>query len=213
MPSLKQPSLLETVAGSTAAEAALTVVGALASGPLAPLLPVLSKSLASGRQHARVVAALASIDQTLKNHSSRLADLTDEQYKLVNETVLAVLHTTSDQKLAYLRNAVCNALALNELLPQESVVLGRIVRDVSAEEAAFLLANFEYDRVQLAKAAGSHKQRVLTIDPDSSQGLVAVGLISLGLLAPAEPTYDDSGLLRFSSIVAKLLVLLREPGP
>lgn len=213
MPSLKPASPLETVAGSTATEAALTVVGALAGGPIAPLLPVLAKSLASGRQHSRVVAALASIDQTLKDHSSQLAGLTDEQYKLVNETILAVLHTTSEQKLSYLRIAVRNALALNDLLPQESVVLGRIVRDISGEEAAFLLANFEYERVQLAKTSGPHEQRVLTVDPDSRAGLVAVGLISLGLLAPAEPTFDDSGLLRFSSIVATLMVLLREPAP
>ena len=213
MPSLKPASPLETVAGSTATEAALTVVGALAGGPIAPLLPVLAKSLASGRQHSRVVAALASIDQTLKDHSSQLAGLTDEQYKLVNETILAVLHTTSEQKLSYLRIAVRNALALNDLLPQESVVLGRVVRDISGEEAAFLLANFEYERVQLAKTSGPHEQRVLTVDPDSRAGLVAVGLISLGLLAPAEPTFDDSGLLRFSSIVATLMVLLREPAP
>ena len=213
MPSLKPASPLETVAGSTATEAALTVVGALAGGPIAPLLPVLAKSLASCRQHSRVVAALASIDQTLKDHSSQLAGLTDEQYKLVNETILAVLHTTSEQKLSYLRIAVRNALALNDLLPQESVVLGRVVRDISGEEAAFLLANFEYERVQLAKTSGPHEQRVLTVDPDSRAGLVAVGLISLGLLAPAEPTFDDSGLLRFSSIVAKLMVLLREPAP
>jgi len=211
LPSLKPPSALETVAGSTATEAALAVVGALAGGPLAPVLPVLAKSLASGRQHARVVAALASIDQTLKDHLSQLADLTDEQYKLVNETVLAVLHTTSEQKLSYLRNAVRNALALSELLPQESVVLGRIVRNISAEEATFLLVNFDYERVQLAKTPGPHEKRVLTVDPDSREGLVAVGLISLGLLAPAEPMFDDSGLLRFSSIVAKLIVLLRVP--
>lgn len=213
MPSIKPPSSLETVAGSTTTEAALTVVGALVGGPLAPLLPVLAKSLASSRQYSRVVAALEGIDRTLKDHSSQLAELTDEQYKLVNETIFAVLHTTSEQKLSYLRTAVRNALALSDLLPQESVVLGRIVRDISAEEAAFLLANFDYKRVELAKAPGPHAQRVLTVDPDSSDGLVVVGLISLGLLAPAEPTFDDSGLLRFSSIVAKLIVLLNEPAP
>jgi hypothetical protein len=211
--SLKPPSALERLAGSTATEATLTIVGALAGGPLAPLLPVLSNALASGRQRERVTEALASIDQTLNDHSSQLAALTDEQYKLINETVLAVLHTTSEHKLSYLRTAVRNALALNDLLPQEAVVLGRIVRDVSAEEAAFLVAHFDYERVQLAKTPGEHEQRVLTVDPDSKEGLIVVGLVSLGLLTAAEPTYDDSGLLRFSAIVAKLLALLRESAP
>jgi hypothetical protein len=40
-----------------------------------------------------------------------------------------------------------------------------------------------------------------------------MGLFSLGVLVAAEPTWDDTGLLRFSPIAAKLIVLLRqEPG-
>lgn len=210
-PSLTAPSTLESVAGSAPSEVALSVLGALAGGPLAPLLPVLAKSLAATRQHGRVVAALTRIDQTLREHAGELERLTDEQYRLVNEAVLAVLQTTNERKLAYLRNAVRNALAIDHFLPQESVVLGRIIRDISAEEAAFLFANFNYERVQLAKVRAPDATRALTIDPDSSEGTVVVGLISLGLLSPAEPTFDESGLLRFSPIVAKLLVLLREP--
>jgi hypothetical protein len=87
------------------------------------------------------------------------------------------------------------------------------VRDISAEEADFLVTNFHYARIQLATNPAEHEQETLGVDPASSQGLAVTGLQSLGLLTAAEPTWDDSGLLRFSPIVAKLLVLLREPGP
>jgi hypothetical protein len=213
MPSSLPPSSkLEQVAGNLATESALTVVGALAGGPLAPLLPILAKSLAASRQHARVAQALAEVDRTLRAHEAELERITDEQYKLINETVLAVLHTTSEAKLAYLRRAVRNAIGMRDLSPQDSIVLSRIVRDISADEAAFLVANFGYQRVQLATVSAVHEQRVLVINPESVEATVVVGLISLGLLTVAEPTYDDSGLMRFSSMVAKLLVLLNEPA-
>lgn len=210
--SLKQPTTLEKAASHPGTEAALTLVGALSGNPLAALLPVLTNSLASERQKQRVEAALVQIDTTLREHSEALRNLSDAQYKLVNESVLALLHTTSSEKIEYLRRAVQNSLVVGTILPQEAVVLARIIRDISAEEADFLVKHFHYNRIQLASSATERKQKVLTVAPESHDGLVVTGLISLGLLSTAEPTWDDSGLLRFSPIVAKLLVLLREPS-
>jgi hypothetical protein len=213
MPSLKPSTALENAAGHTGTEAALTLVGALSGNPLAALLPVLGTSLASERQKKRVEEALLRIDATLNEHADLLRNISDSQYKLVNEAILALLHTTSSEKIEYLRRAVHNSLVVSGILPQEAVVLARIVRDISADEADFLARNFQYDRVQLAASAAEHKQKVLTVAPESHEGLVVTGLVSLGLLSAAEPTWDESGLMRFSPIVAKLLVLLREPSP
>lgn len=213
MSSLKPPTVLEKASDHTATEAALTLVGALSGSPLAALLPVLAKSLASERQKKRVEEALVRIDATLNEHAEALRNLSDSQYKLVNEAILALLQTTSTEKIEYLRRTIHNSLVVGGIMPQEAVVLARIVRDISAEEADFLVKNFHYDRIQLASSSAENKQKVLTIDPASQEGLVVTGLVSLGLLTAAEPTWDDSGLMRFSPIVAKLLVLLREPSP
>ncbi len=210
---LKPPTPLEKIAGHTGTEAALTLVGALSGSPLAALLPVLSNSLASGRHRQRVENALTQIDATLNEHAELLHNLSDSQYKLINETILALLHTTNREKIEYLQRAVNNSLLVSSILPQEAAVLARIVRDVSADEADFLVKHFHYDRIQLASSSAEHKQKVLTVAPESHDGLVVTGLVSLGLLSAAEPTWDDSGLLRFSPIVTKLLVLLREPNP
>lgn len=209
MSSLEQPTSVEKATGNLGTGVALTTVAALAGGPLVALLPVLANTLAAERQKKRVEAALLLIDETLNAHSKILKSLTDSQYKLVNETVLALLHTSDDAKIEYLRRVVDNTLTRGEnIRPQESVVLSRVIRDISAHEADFLIKNFHYDRIQLATNIAEHERKVLVISPDSEEGLVVVGLISLGLLSSAEPTYDESGLMRFTPVVAKLLVLL-----
>lgn len=215
MPShLKSPSALERVSSHPVTEAALTLVGALSGNPLAALLPVLSNSLASARQGQRVEEALRQIDATLKEHSEVLHNLSDSQYKLVNEAILALLHTNSPEKIRYLRRAVRNSLALADVLPQEAVVLSRIIRDISADEASFLIKNFHFERVQLWPLnPDDDKNKVLAVPPESPDGLVISGLISLGLLSDAGPIVNDLGRYTFSHIVAKLLVLLREPCP
>lgn len=211
---LKPASALERVSGHTGTGAALTLLGALSGNPLAALLPVLSNSLASARQGKRVEEALCQIDTILKGHSDVLYNLTDSQYKLVNEAILALLHTTSPEKIQYLRRAVQNSLALADVLPQEAVVLTRIIRDISADEASFLINNFHFERVQLWPLnPDDDKNKVLAVSPESPDGLVITGLISLGLLSDAGQIIVDLGRYTFSPIVAKLLVLLREPHP
>lgn len=210
MPSLPPATNVERVAGSVATEGVLTIVGALAGGPLAALLPVLGKSLAAERQKARVEAALGEIDQLLREHEQALLSFSDAQYKLINEAILALLHTTAQEKMAYLKRVVQNAISMTAMDAQEAIVLSRVVRDISADEAKFLCANFGYERVQVASGDPEHKMRVLNVKPGTPDALVVTGLVSLGILEAAEPTWDESGLLRYSKITAKLIALLQD---
>ncbi|MDP1645182.1 MAG: hypothetical protein Q8L71_06715 [Thiobacillus sp.] len=150
----------------------------------------------------------------MNEHSDVLHNLSDSQYKLVNEAILALLHTTSLEKIQYLRRAVRNSLALADVLPQEAVILSRVIRDISADEASFLINNFHFERVQLwPLSPKDDKDKVLAVSPESPDGLVVSGLVSLGLLSGAGPIIEDMGRYTYSSIIAKLLVLLREPRP
>jgi hypothetical protein len=211
MSQLKPPTVVERVAGNVVAESALTVLAAIAGGPLAPLLPVLATSLASERQRARVEEALADIGRVLDAHTNQIRNLTDEQYKIINEVVLALLQTTHTEKLKYLRAAVGNALVLRDVEPQEATVLSRVVRDISAEEATFVIKNFSFDGFHLMAPPPGQEftDNILRVNPASREALIVSGLLSLGLLLPAEPTYDAPNVLRFSSIVAKLIALLK----
>ena len=209
MQKIQPPSKAETLAGSTATESALTLISALSGNPLGALLPVLSKSLANERQRKRVEAALMEINEVLEAQGDALRNITDGQYKMINEAILAFLHTTSLEKLVYLRRAVQNSLSMSDLESEEAIVLSRVVRDISAEEADFLLRNFSHKRIQLSSAQGAEMNGVLVVPDGGREELIVSGLISLGLLIPAGPTWDDSGLMRFSNIVAKVIALLR----
>lgn len=125
---IAKPSKTERIAGSLVTEVALAAAGAAAGGVLAPLLPVLAKSLASERQRKRVNVALEEIASTLNRHEDQIRRLSDEQYKLINEAVLTLLQTTQSEKLRYLRAFVENTLMESEMLPQEACVLSRIIR-------------------------------------------------------------------------------------
>ena len=209
-PSLPQPTMLERVAGSRTADGALTVIGAVSGGPLAALLPILGRSLAAERQRVRVETALTEIDRILNEHADALNAISDAQYKLINEVVLALLHTTSAAKIKFLKHVVRNTVSKSSLGDQDAVLLSRIVRDMSADEMSFLKQNFGYGRVQVATTTveADHVKRVLNVKPGTAEALVVTGLVSLGLLEAAEPTWDETGMLRYSDVTAKLIALL-----
>lgn len=210
MSKLDPPTQLEKISGNVVTESALSIVALLAGGPVAPLLPILAKSLASNRQKQRVESCLQGINEVLIAQGAAIQNLSDPQYKLINETVLTALHTTSIEKLTYLRQAVQNTLNFEALGDEEAVLLSRIIRDISAEEADFLIRNFQNQRIQLG-ALQENNPHALVIASEGKDELVLAGLISLGLVIPAGPTIDDSGLMRFSSIVSKVIVLLKGP--
>ena len=208
---LKSASVLEKVTGNVVTESALTLVSVVAGGALTALLPVLSKSLASARHSQRVESALADISEVLEEHAGILKELTDSQFKLINEAVLTILQTTNDEKLRYLRRVVENGMAMDDLDHQEATILPRIIRDISAEEIEFLVRNASYKKIQLGIISSDVlSETVLTVPADGDNELIVSGLISLGLVISAGPTMDDSGLLKFSSGVSKLITLLKE---
>ncbi len=210
---MKPETTLEKVAGNLATESALTVLSVVTSSPLAALLPVLSKSLASERHRKRVEEALAGISSVLESHAEILRNLTDSQYKLINETVLTILQTTNSEKLKYLQNVVRNGLRAADLNQQDVTVLSRIIRDISAEEVDFLIRNFSFEKIQLGMTTGNALPKtVLTVSTGGQDELLMSGLMSLGLVISAGPKISDSGLLRFSNGVAKLIALLKKPA-
>ena len=198
---------VETIASSLPVSGALAATAAYAATPLAALLPVLGQTLAAERQRRRIEQEIAEISESLERQEEKLKHLTDEQYKLVNETILALLQTTSIEKISLLKTAISNGIDI-QVEPLEATFLSRVIRDISPKEVSFLAKNFQYQRVQVCEAQVEHEIPTLTVHPDSQDGRVVVGLIQLGLLMPAEPTWDDSGLLRYSPFAAKVLAFV-----
>ena len=96
--------MLEKVTGNLITESILTLTVAVSGIQVAALLPLLSNTLAEGRYKKRIQAFTDEINKTLKQYEQQLKNLSDGQYKLINETILAVLQTTNSNKLKYLKN-------------------------------------------------------------------------------------------------------------
>ncbi len=204
---MDKESELEKASGSLPVSIGGTLLAAFSGTPLTALLPVLTSALASSRHKQRVKKAIEEISSDLEQQKEKLKDLTDGQYKVVNESILAIFHTIEKEKLKYLRNVVKNTVDDISIQNQEAVLISRLVRDLSAAEVKFLIDNRHTARFMLSENRPSDSE-ALHILPDSDLGLVASGLVSLGLLVSAEPTWDDTGRLRFAPIVNKLVSLL-----
>lgn len=194
--------------GNTATNVAMSLLAAQVATPLAALLPVLTSALASGRHKERVEAAIHTLERDLEKHRNKLKDVSDAQYKLINEAVLTVFSTLNENKLTYLRRVVINALDENEIEPLEASLLSRVIRDISAEEIKFLFDNFSYQYIAIG---GKYKRDdTLTIDENSHAALVASGLFGLGVLMRTEQLTDTPNRYKYSPLCAKLMALTRE---
>jgi hypothetical protein len=206
---LPEKTRLEKISGALPTEIGATLIAAFSGTPVAALLPILTNTPASGRHKQRVEKALEDMSSELERQKDILMNISDAQYKLVNETILATLQATDEDKLQYLRNVLSNAVRADEIQPQEADFLSRAIRDMSSKEATFLVDHCHYERVQLNEtSANASDVKSYLADPSSEDGMVVTGLISFGLLIPAEPTWDNSGFHRWSSAVKPLVALL-----
>lgn len=203
---MEEPSALEKVSGNLLTEAGLTALAAYAATPLSALLPVLSNSLASGRHAKRVEKALTDVNRTLKTHEEQIHNLTDAQFKIINEAILTILQTTQDEKILYLKQAVQNNI-LEERVPITlAAQISRILRDISSEELDFLRDHFQYSRIVFGQEPMNDNE--LKVETNSQMGILVSGLISMGLVVPGAATWDDIGRYQFSPLVAKLLAVI-----
>lgn len=207
MSKVEKPSMLEKVSGSLATEGVLTAIGALAAFPLAPLLPVLSNTLANNRHKERVENALYEINDTLREHAQELKHLTDSQFKIINEVILAILSTTEDAKIQYLKDAVKSNVKSEKVPVSYASQVSRILRDISADELRFLIKNSNRSRIVFDQDPMNDNE--LSVPKNSDQGALVSGLISMGLIVSATSTWDDIGRYVFSPIVPKVIDAVR----
>ncbi len=197
---------LEKVAGSLPTTAASTLLSAVIGTPIAALLPVLAGSLASGRHKKRVEKALVEIESNLKNLGDRINDLSDAQFKLINEAVVTILHSPDDLKVDFLKEAIRKSCVTDRLNMHQATLTSRALRDISVEELTFLIECQGKDIV-------FHENKVdgcINVKKISLDGERATGLISLGLLTKeqGEGTWDDHGKYVFTPLAKNILELV-----
>lgn len=220
--------------GSLSGGAAGGLVGALIGGPVGgivgggagSLISLLSNIPAARRHRARTEQAQREIADKLSRQEGALEKLNDEQFKIIGECVLALNETVEREKIAYLQQIVDAAVDYGEYRSYESILLSRIIRDISGEEIKFLVENFSYATVNIFSWADAKdksdkkleeleqlRKRIaeengLLLLPSDSKALVANGLLSLGVLVPDQLSLGVHKY-KYSDIAFKLMVFLR----
>ncbi|MDI6728985.1 MAG: hypothetical protein QMD44_08705 [Thermodesulfovibrionales bacterium] len=206
---MEKPSRVEKISDNLIVETGMTALAFFAATPLTALLPVLTKSLAYSRYKKRVKKALSEIEQKLTKHEEKLRNLSDAQYKIINEIILTILQTTEDEKIAYLQKAVSNCIEEETVSVSFVSQISRILRDISVEELRFLVKYHKRSRIVFNEK--TPKEDELSVEVNSDEGILISGLIALGLLVPGAATFDEVGQYHFSPLVEKVLKVIGVP--
>lgn len=211
---MKKKTAIEKVAShpATAVVTNATAIGLplLASvTPLVAALPLLVDALAAGRQTARIEEAQRELAEAVVKLQVDVATLTDDQFKLAGECAVAMLSTVHPAKLAYLRQAVLNSISNGIVADGDSDALGRLLRDISAEEIAFVARVFRFNSVSIDDEITQEARKdMLVVKINSRDDMLVGGLIRLGLLYTKSSSWDAS-MYEWSPLTAKLIALVR----
>lgn len=210
---VSEKSAVEVVTGNVATKAtttAIAVVGATIT-PLAAFVPFLVDALASGRQARRLQQMFDELTAITNRHSAQLASLTDDQYKVVSEAISAAFYTVSAEKLELLKRAAASAMLDSAAVDGVSDALARLVRDISAAEAAFVIRNFQFELVVISAedVVGEGLPSSVTIRPGTPDESILSGLINLGLLYPKQSRWDLIAY-EWSPLTAKLIHVFQD---
>ena len=137
---MEKKSKLESLTSSWPITLAATGIGAC-GGVIGAFLPFLTGSLAQKRHTERIEKAIREIEEYINKHDLKINELTDSQYKLIGESISCMMSTINEEKIEHLKRAVKNSFndELDSELGSETEVLTRILRDISAKEAEFIV--------------------------------------------------------------------------
>ncbi|BCI77686.1 hypothetical protein [Vibrio cholerae] len=172
---------LPVTVGATALASSTFAAGNI----FAPLLPVLTSTLAARRQQDRVVKAINEIEEVLKDHSEKIEKLSDHQFQLMNDMVNAICQNSNADKITLLRNSTINTVFEHDIGEHESVVLSRVLRDLSCWEFKFLVSiqEFESVRVMDEKFDKSNlSESIKAVQPGSNEDQIIRSLANYNLV-------------------------------
>lgn len=207
---MTEPSALEKISSSLTVKGAANAVAVLGATvtPLAAFIPFLVDSLASRRQAQRLESMFSELQVLTEQCAEEIKAMTDDQYKVVNEAISAAFYTINQEKIELLKRAVSNALLNPDAVAELSDSLSRVIRDISAAEAAFVVKNFGFEMI-VVKDETIEVGKTLAIKPNSKEEIILSGLINLGLLYSKASRWDTVAF-EWSPIVVKLICLLRD---
>lgn len=192
----------------------LTIVGAA-------MLADLMKSIPAQRAADKADETLRRLRQDMDDLHVRMDQWSDQQYQFVKSMMENIMSTGDADKLEYLKRAALNVALNGSVVEVGGAFLARIIRDITAPEIAYLVANFgsqpllpehgldEANRSSLALLAKD--QAMVFVETENDEEVVT-GLQTLGLLRNAAARSSAQDLM-WTKSAGKVLALVREPMP
>jgi hypothetical protein len=210
---VEKKTVLESISSHIVTKAianTVAIVGATAT-PLAAFVPFLVDALASGRQGKRLDSMFSELTALITQHSDQIKEISDDQYKVINEAVSAAFYTIDQRKLDILKNAAANAFTKANAVANVSDALSRVLRDISSAEAAFVVQNFGFGLIVISddEIGDVGELKTLAILPNSEEEIILSGLINLGLVYARASRFGLIGF-EWSPLVVKLIILLKD---
>lgn len=204
--------------GSLAVTAGGTLLAAssFASGSLfAPLLPVFTSSLATASQQKRLDKAINEIEALLASHQEKIDGLTDSQLQLIGDSSMVMFQTFSDDKIDLLRNSIINTVFERDIAEHESIVLSRVLRDLSCWEFKFLVSMTEHktslvmDEQYDKEESDPDRKRY---DPGSNEDQIIRSLANYNLVKSDISGFGASLFYTITPIGERLIKLYTKPN-
>jgi hypothetical protein len=208
---MEREGSLETVLESPLVAVGATMLAAFVPpsvfAPIFASWPLLVTIPAAERRYKRLKTALEETEATLRAQAEAIKNLTDGQYDFVSSTIMTMLNASEVEKIGFLKTAIKNGL--REPIEQyEAQWLSRILRDISSDEARFLIESIKFRVIHINHR--SDDQEALTVPHDSRERLIVSGLVSVGILTQSDVIYADVNSYVFSEIAPKVARLLTE---
>lgn len=215
MSDMEKASAGENFMGNVVTKGAAALLAA--TTPYVPIaamfLPILCDSFAQGRYQERIVNAINELNSELVEQQAKIDNLSDAQFKFINETISTFLQTMEEEKLVYLKRAIRVCVTASDMTHIEASVLSRIIRDISVDEVRLLASSSGYEGIVIVRSDDETdyaQRRAMLRDTPENNTLVS-GLISLGLVVLDDNVFGNT--YGFTPIVKKLLALMNETMP
>lgn len=176
-------------------------------------VPFLVGTLASNRVAQRYEAALAMLNLDMAQLKIDMDNITDDQIKLSSECFAAMSSTISQEKLDFLRVSIVNSLSNSGISDGMSEALSRLVRDISASEAATAVRLSSYKAVfVMEKPDAEEREGCFMARQGTDDERDISGLVRLGLLYSTSSNWDSTRY-DWSPLTTNFLALVSPTAP
>jgi len=200
-------------------------IGGAVGGAIPGLMQTLADIPVAKRHKERIDNALKELEVKLQPKIELLNAMNDNQYKIINEALSTISKTIESEKIEYLKKIIISSVEYSDYGDYESILISRIIRDITSEEIKFLIENFSYTSIEIyswykendnskenQKKLSDLRKKItksggVLILPNSQEAFVINGLANLGVFAPAELSLGFH-VYKFSPISVKLIALL-----